>query len=463
MIVIPIPYRDPAEVFRAFAGDPCAALLDGGAGGPRSCPRAGAVCYIAADPYRTLCATRSGVRVDGCEAGGDPFSVLERELARHKAELNGSPAPFAGGAIGYFGYELAGWLERLPPPRPDPLDLPLMVVGLYHAVAAFDPIRERAWVVGWDDQARPAAARLAHRLASAAVAAPPSAPRPAAARAVPRWQPGLSRGEAEGHIRRILDYIHAGDIFQANYTQRFSAVRPQGSDDFEIYRRLRALSPAPRALFLRCGELSVASASMELFLRLDAGGRIETQPIKGTRPRHPDPARDAALAHDLTASVKDHAENLMIVDLMRNDLGRVCQTGSVRVPRLAALESFASVHHLVSAVEGRLRRGVTAVDVLRATFPGGSVTGAPKIRAMEIIRELEPTPRGVYCGCAGWIGFDGAMDMTMMIRTLTLAPAIALAQAGGGIVADSDPAAEYDECMVKIAPLLRSLAEEAPP
>lgn len=444
----PVPYRDPIAAFLPFALDHHAALFDRGAvqDGQR-------FSTIAADPARVISATRGGVFVDDEKVSGDPFSVLAQELTKIRCPAwPDLPAPFVGGVAGFFGYELGGFLERLPPPRPDRLDLPLMVAGVYDTVAVFDHRARRAWVVSHAADADAKAARLASRLAQAPEVPPPLDWTPGAS-----WQAELGRAAVEANIQRVIEYIYAGDIFQANYTQRFTASRPPQLGDFDIYRRLRALSPAPFATFLRCGPLSIASATPERFLRLDPDGRVVAEPIKGTRPRHADPARDAAQAEELRGSVKDHAENLMIVDLMRNDLGRVCDIGSVRVPQLCALETFASVHHLVSRVEGRLRAGLGPVDLLRATFPGGSITGAPKIRAMEIIHELEPAPRGAYCGCLGWIGADGAMDMSMTIRTLTLAGDTIVAQAGGGIVADSDPSAEYEESMVKIAPLLRAV------
>jgi len=240
--------------------------------------------------------------------------------------------------------------------------------------------------------------------------------------------------------------------------QRFIGSLPEGLPPFTVYRRLRALSPAPFAAYLMCGEgRAVASASPERFLHLEADGRIQTRPIKGTRPRGATPEEDADLADTLLTSDKDRAENLMIVDLLRNDLSRVSTFGSVRVTGLCLLESYANVHHLVSVVEGRLMAGLGPVDLLRATFPGGSITGAPKIRAMEIIAELEPTRRGPYCGSIAWLGFDGAMESSIVIRTITMNDAVALAQAGGGIVADSDPAAEYDETITKAQALLDSL------
>jgi para-aminobenzoate synthetase component 1 len=377
--------------------------------------------------------------------------------------LSAVPTPFAGGAIGYLGYELGGVLERLPQPKHDTLDLPSMVIGFYDVVIAFDHVEHKAWIFssGFPEQNCEASAVRAEARADAIVKKLDAMSRQSAIpdwTARGTWRAGLERKEIERRIARVVEYIRAGDIFQANFTQRFEAACPKGLSDFMLYRRLRALNPAPFAAFMRSGNgLSIAGASPELFLRLRANGVVEAHPIKGTRPRVADSKRDAALADELRASEKDCAENLMIVDLMRSDLSRVCETGSVYVPQLHELESFASVHHLTSVIMGRMQDGKGPVDLLRASFPGGSITGAPKIRAMEIIYELETAPRGIYCGCLGWIGFDGAMDMSMTIRTLTISGDTILAQAGGGIVADSDPAAEYEESMVKIAPLLQAV------
>jgi len=451
MFIRPIPYRDPVAAFAAFVDAPFAALLDSATTGPQA-----RFSYIAANPYRVIGATKNGATVDGRAVDCDPFAALERELQQHAIEKEDAPVPFAGGAVGFLGYELGGRLERLPAPRADAVNLPQMTVGFYDTVIAFDHVEQAAWIISRGADAKAHAEILGQKLAQVPMQLP-----------VPdwtnrgEWRAELSRDDVEARIAKIIDYIHAGDIFQANFTQRFHSRRPQGLDDFMLYRRLREINPAPFASFMRCGEsFSIASASPERFLRLDHDGAIEARPIKGTRRRDFDPTRDTLLARALQESAKDHAENLMIVDLMRNDLSRVSELGSVRVPQLCELESFASVHHLTSVVIGQLRKGLGPVDLLRASFPGGSVTGAPKIRAMEIIHELEPAPRGVYCGCMGWIGFDGAMDMSMAIRTMTIKDDQILAQAGGGIVADSNPAAEFDESMIKIAPLLRAVSGE---
>jgi para-aminobenzoate synthetase component 1 len=333
-------------------------------------------------------------------------------------------------------------------------------------VIAVDGRERRAWICssGHPEPAGPArraraAARaraIEERLRSARPLGPPAAPRRPA-----EVTSSFTRPAYEAAVAEVIERILAGDIFQANLSQRFAAELPEGLAPIDLYRRLRERNPAPFASFLRLGDAAIASSSPERFLRL-AGRRATTSPIKGTRPRDPDPERDRALADQLLASEKDRAENVMIVDLLRNDLSRVCRDGSVDVPSLCRLERFATVHHLVSTVTGDLRPGLTAVDLLAACFPGGSITGAPKIRAMEIIAELEPTRRGPYCGAIGYLGFDGAMDSSVVIRTFAMRGGRVTFNAGGGIVADSDPAAEYDETMAKAGALLSALGAEPP-
>ncbi len=460
--VRPIPYGDPAAAFHAFADQPGAVLLDGAAPAPTHADGRGRYAYIAADPFRTVVCAGGETLVDGRPAGVDPFAALDRELKRFPAAAVAGLPPFQGGAVGYLGYELSRHLEKLPPPSAEGARLPDMSVGLYDTVAAFDTRLRQAWIVAIDVGAFDAsldrapadarAARMAARIS--AEPAPPAVDWTAAG----AWTPELDKNAFEAIVAKAIDYIHAGDIFQANLTQRLLGRMPAGLAPLMLYRRLRELSPAPFAAYLALGRgRAVASASPERFLSLDAQGRVATRPIKGTRPRGRDAAEDKALARELMASEKDRAENLMIVDLLRNDLSRVCRLGSVEVSELFRLESFANVHHLVSEVRGTLFPNMGAVDLLRATFPGGSITGAPKIRAMEIINELEPARRGVYCGSVLWVGFDGSMDSSIVIRTLVVDGSTVVAQAGGGIVADSDPAAEYQETMDKAWPLLNSL------
>lgn len=413
-------------------------LLDSG----RTDPRLGRHAYIAVRPYRTL------------EAGeGDPFTQLAAELGAFSPLPSEAPLPFAGGAVGLFGYELGRRLERAPARHgAGPTE---MAVGLYDVVAGFDLVTRRAWVMAARPEARRRAEAMVERLRAVAALPPPAPPPPL------RCRPELGWDEYLLCVRKIIDYIHQGDVFQVNFTQRFLADRPTDLRDFDLYRRLRALNPAPFGAFLRLGgDMTLASASPERFLSLDRHGRIEARPIKGTRRRSLSDEEDRAIAAELAACGKDRAENLMITDLLRNDIGRVAKIGSVRVPALCAVESYATVHHLVSVIEGELREGLGPVDLLRAAFPGGSVTGAPKVRAMEIIDELEPAARGAYCGAVGWIGFDGAMDTSIVIRALALTGSQIVAQAGGGIVAESDPQAEYAEMRAKVAPALAALGVE---
>lgn len=362
--------------------------------------------------------------------------------------LPGLP-PFQGGVAGFLGYEYGRRLERLPPPRTDDLRLPDAWLGAYAWVIAWDHEAGRAWGIAQEG----AAARLHEVVARLEGGSGRddhrTRPAPAAIRS------GFSRAEYEAAVERVRQYILAGDIFQANLSQRFEAEWP--GDAFDFYRALATVNPAPFSAFFRGNGFAIASASPERFLQVDPDGGVETRPIKGTRPRGATPAEDARLAAELLASAKDRAENVMIVDLLRNDLSRVCRPGSIEVPALYALERHPTVHHLVSVVTGRLEEGRTAVDLLRAAFPGGSITGAPKVRAMEILAELEPVARGVYCGSIGWLGYSGAMDTSIAIRTVTLHGGRALFHAGGGIVADSVPALEYQETLDKAAGIRRAL------
>jgi para-aminobenzoate synthetase component 1 len=267
----------------------------------------------------------------------------------------------------------------------------------------------------------------------------------------------VSREEYEAAVGRVLDYIGAGDCYQVNLSHRFSTVLHE--EPWSLYERLRAVSPAPFAAYLDCGDHQVLSSSPELFLTI-AGREIVTQPIKGTRPRGATREADEAAAAELLSSAKDRAELLMIVDLERNDLGRVCEYGSVHVPELYHLESFANVHHLVATVHGRLRPEVTPLQAMRAAFPGGSITGAPKIRAMEIIEELEPVHRGIYTGAIGWVDGRGNGEWNIAIRTMVAKDGRVHFHAGGGVVADSEPAAEYEETLAKASGMLRALTRQ---
>ena len=449
-IVIPIPFRDPAAAFEPLAGHDMAVLLDSALPGAQ-----GRFSYIAYDPFRVIrCTSRPWtITVDGQHREDDAFTVLATELEQFSGGAISGLAPFLGGAIGFLSYELGGMLERLPAPKTTPFAHD-MAVGLYDTLAAFDMDKREAWVIARDLPGlpgRPDAMTRAKKLAAAMGTGPLRTPTPTPG----HWQAETSRSAYEAGVATTIEAIRAGDIYQANITQRFLAAIPEETDSYDLYLRLRAAAPAPFAAYFNAGNgLHILSASPERFLKTNADGVIETRPIKGTRPRGASPEADRTLAQELVASAKDRAENLMIVDLLRNDLARVCIPGSVAVPVLCGLETFPTVHHLVSVVTGQLRRDATAVDLLRAAFPGGSITGAPKIKAMEVIHAHEPGARGPYCGTIAWLGFDGAMDSSIVIRTLVRQGTSLVAQAGGGIVAESDPAREYEESVLKVNPLL---------
>lgn len=433
--VLDLPATDPVAVFASLADAPLAVLLDSAAkGDPRS-----RYSYIAADPVDILDADT-------------PFTALAARLeGRRRPAVAGLP-PFQGGIAGWLSYDLNRQLEHLPSPHPAAPAFPAARLGEFNAVAAFDHHLGKAWVIGEDN--------AAHHLRDRLLAAPPPAPLDWSIGSTAH--PDLSRDRYEADIAQVINYIRAGDVFQVNLAQRFTAPWPPGLSPFTLYRRMRARAAGPFSAFIAASDITLAAVSPERFVALDAAGRVETRPIKGTRPRGRDAASDAALAAELVASVKDRAENLMILDLMRNDLSRVCTVGSVAAPQRMALETYPAVHHLVSAVTGQIRPGLSAVDLLRASFPPGSVTGAPKVRAMEIIAELESAPRGPYCGAYGWFGADGAMDLAVAIRIAARMDGLAVIHAGGGITADSDPAAEYEETLVKAGPLLAALAGENP-
>lgn len=466
------PAPDPWSVARRLAHLPHLLFLD--SADPQH-PR-GRYSYVAAAPHHVR-------RGPAPAVGEDPFRGQRADLERFRLATIPELPPFQGGIAGLFGYGLNRSLERIPPSRFDEFGVPDLATAVYPWVVSFDHQQQRAWVVATGFPVIAAAARsdcareqiaqvlrwLGSSEASYRVTQPASAcPAVAAVDLCPQFPlpqdsgvtSNFRRADYEAAVRRAVEYIHAGDCFQVNLSQRLLA--PLRDEPLVLYERLRQRNPAPFAAYFDLGDFQILSASPERFLRLYPQGEIETRPIKGTRPRGHTPAADAALLHDLTTNPKDRAENVMIVDLLRNDIGKVCEWGSVRVPVVCEVESFRFVHHLVSEVRGTLRAGLGPFDLLAAAFPGGSVTGAPKVRAMEIIAELEPTARGPYCGCLGWIGFDGAMDTNILIRTFTAGRGWLQFPVGGGIVADSDPAREYEETLHKATGLLRSLQKSGP-
>jgi para-aminobenzoate synthetase component 1 len=424
----------------------------------------GRYSFIAADPIHRVVAQGAHVAIDGRPFSGSPFDALAHLLDLYPVAARPDLPPFQTGLAGYFGYGLRHQVEDVPAHARHDHGFPDLSVGYYDLVIAIDHAAGRAFIIAGghpapDAEARRRRAQARTDWALARLARRTALPAFSAAIDV---RPDLAPDRFRQMVRRTIDYIEAGDIYQANITQRFQAPLPAGFgetglDRLALYDALRRRNPATFAAFVDLGETAILSSSPERFLKVE-GGRVETRPIKGTRPRGADPAEDAALARQLLASEKDRAENLMIVDLLRNDLGRVAKIGSVKVPVLFGLESYTTVHHLVSVVTAELAAGRSAVDLLRAAFPGGSITGAPKIRAMEIIAELEPTARGPYCGAIGYLAATGAMDTNIAIRTLLIDGARISFQVGGGIVADSDPEAEYQETLVKARALIETLA-----
>ena len=443
VVQLPADWRDPVEVLSAFADEPFAVgLVSGGAG------EAGRWSYVARDPDATLLLTPDDPR--------NPFATLA-ELAGPVQPRDPDGPPFQGGVVGLAAYELGDRIEALGLARQP--DWPDLAAARYSAVLAFDSVERRVLAIGRGEDA--AAARARARAALAWLEAPPRPPSHGPLTA------GLVEGDGgayEAAVAQVVTRIRAGEIFQANIARAWGGELSPDARPFDLLARLAAQSAAPFAAYLRLPGLALVSNSPERFLQVR--GRLAlTQPIKGTRPRGASPAQDAAFAAELLASEKDRAENLMIVDLMRNDLARVCAPGSVRVPALCALETFANVHHLVSTVTGRLAQGRGAADLLAAAFPPGSITGAPKVQAMKVIASLE-SPRGPYCGSLFWLGFDGDLDSSVLIRTAACVETAAgwrvEARAGAGLVEGSDPVAEREETAAKIAAIARALTEPCP-
>lgn len=421
---------EPAHAFSAASHLPGAVLLESQSPGGRW-------SIICIEPFEVL-------RSTGAES---PFDAL-RDVLRSYPLAHNSVAQFAGGAVGYFGYGLRTRLEDVPASAADDWNMPDCWMGLYDSAIVFDhresAITINACMFSGEHDAKRRMARLEDLVRHAGLDANEHIRRehPRAASS------SFTRAGYCAAVNRVKEYIAAGDVYQVNISQRYES--PLDISAWDMYLLLRERNPAPFAAYLNLGDFQVVSSSPELFLKLDPVSRlVVTKPIKGTRPRHPDPAKDQELISELVHSEKDQAENVMIVDLERNDLGRVCEIGSVAVPELASVESYPNVHHLVSTVTGRLRRECDAVDLLKACFPGGSITGAPKIRAMEIIHELEPVPRGVYTGSIGYLGFDGSVNLSIVIRTAVVKDGVCRFHVGGGIVADSDPEMEYQETLDK--------------
>jgi para-aminobenzoate synthetase component I len=454
-----IAWRDPFDAARRLAERPGFAFLDS------ALPHAslGRYSYIGIEPFGIFASVAGLTTWNGAPLTEPPLEALRSLLAQFTFEP--APAglpPFRGGAIGAIPYDF-GWrldgLELRGRPHPEGRD-PLHF-SFYDSVLAFDHAQQRAFVFssGFPEsdllkrQAR-AVQRLDDMLAALEKTPAPAPSLPA----IDGWTSNFTQPAYHAAVEQVRTHILDGDIYQANISQRFTANLPEGFSPFAFYTALRAANPAPFAAYLTCGDIIIASSSPELLLR-KRGGDIETRPIKGTIARSPDETEDALRRETLLASEKDRAENIMIVDLLRNDLSRVSEPFSVEVPVLCGLESYAGVHHLVSVVTGHLSEGKDALDLIATCFPGGSITGAPKRRAMQIIAAIEQIPRGYYCGAIGYLGFDGAMDLNIAIRTAVMKDGEVQIQAGGGITRLSEPEAEYDETFAKVKRLFAAFAE----
>lgn len=434
-------YREPAKLALRLDGQRALTVLESG----QRAEQRGSYSFIACNPSTTIESRGGKTYCNGVHLKEPALQILDEVLkARSFTHVEDLP-PFQGGVAGYIGYDYGRVLDAgvdvsdFPNPAPD------LSLHVYDAVLAFDHLQERAWIISTTgEQAADNLELLLKQPARALGRAELSG-----------WTSNFTRETYEAAVQKTVDYILAGDIFQANISQCFSASIDAGFDALAYYRNLRAKNPAPFSAYLNYGDVKITSSSPERLLSI-VDGHIEARPIKGTRKRVADPELDAALVADLLASRKDRAENVMIVDLLRNDLSKVCKLRSVKVPVLCGLESYTSVHHLTSVVVGEMRPEQSIGDVIAAAFPGGSITGAPKIRAMEIIAEIEQQARGIYCGSIGYFGFNGRVDLNIAIRTVMFAGGVAKFQGGGGITARSEPGPEYDETLVKVARIMES-------
>ena len=432
----PIAYRCPLTVLSLFEQEKGTIFLGSGL----EHPDFGRYSYIAVDPleFYTLKDNRTE----------DIAAKLKSILKTHAQPLIPDLPPFQGGLAGAFAYEFYRYIEDVNIHTFDDINVPDMAIGLYDVVISFDHQERKAWIVSTSGRDR--LDYFVHRMESIATEASCRAPgsSPGVNSKSFALSSNFTQPEYEAAVQTVIDYILAGDIFEANLSQRFEAPLPPNFSPFDCFTHLYNTNPAPFAAYLNLGDTQILSISPERFIRLSQN-HVETRPIKGTCRRGATLEEDKALAEALKKSEKDIAENIMIVDLLRNDLSKVCKDHSVEVTQLCGVETYANVHHLVSVIKGKLKQEHDAIDLLWATFPGGSITGAPKIRAMQIIAEMEKINRGIYCGSIGYIGCNGEMDTSIAIRTATVKDSRIYFQAGGAIVADSDPRSEYEETITK--------------
>jgi len=457
-----IPYVDPQEIFTVFYQRSWSMWLDSSDASQGSAMRS-RYSFIAVDPFDTLICREGRVYFSGeILPDIDIFTALKNSLSKFSLlSIEGLP-PLQTGLVGMWSYDLCHEIEPVPLPSHNDINFPQVAVGLYDLVIAFDHHLKKTWMISsgfpyLDDKKRLTHAKQRLLWLKEQLKTFVDLPqRPLISDL--DIQSNFDQAYYKRAVKNAIEYIKAGDIFEVNLSQRFSAVLPKNYDPYALYLDLRQANHAPFSAYIHFDQYTIASASPERFLKL-SDRRVETRPIKGTRPRGNTEAEDKSLANELLCSDKDRAENIMIVDLMRNDLSRVCRDDSLRVTQLCAIETFKNVHHLVSAVEGDLSDNMTAVDLLAHSFPGGSITGAPKVRAMQIIAEIEQIARGPYCGSIGYISFHGDMDLSIVIRTFVVHDDLLTFHGGGAIIMDSDPAAEYAESCMKVAALRNVLTQ----
>ena len=443
----------PVSAYLKVARPPYSFLLESVEGGER----VARYSFIGTDPFEVI-KTGHGQK-DGAV---DPMTVVQKALSRYKVVEEPGTVRFDGGAVGYLSYEAVRYFERLPSPDKDPLAVPEAVFMLCDTFLVFDHVRHKIRVVSHahldgdiEKAYREAAARIEEIVRR--LGEPLKAPRRSGEHApAAQFKSNMTRAHYDRALRRISEYIYAGDCIQVVFSQRFS--RKTDAHPLEVYRALRGINPSPYMFYFDLGEFQVVGASPEMLLRC-VDGKLEYHPIAGTRPRGATPQQDAALAEELLADEKERAEHIMLVDLGRNDVGRVSKPGTVKVTQFMDIERYSHVMHIVSHVTGELAEGMTCYDALRSCFPAGTVSGAPKIRAMEIIAELEPEKRGFYSGAVGYFSFSGNMDTCIALRTMLIKDGVAYLQAGGGIVADSKADAEYQETVNKASALMRAIEQ----
>lgn len=426
-------------------------------------PKIARYSFIGFEPYSTL-RVKNGRHASGEVLSKNPLSILQGELNRYVQRPDPSLPPFQGGAVGLLSYDFVRYLEHLPSIARDDLEIPDADFMLVDRLMAFDHVEKKAWIVvcpgarhggdDWSEAFDEAEAAIAEIARAASLGSAAGAPLLSGSKRIEIVYELAMEGYTD-MVRRAKEYIAAGDIFQANLSLRVSAfigsLRP-----WNLYAALRGINPAPFAAYMDMGDYVIASSSPERLLRV-SDGVVETRPIAGTRPRGKDSEEDTLMRAELLLSEKERAEHIMLIDLERNDIGRVCDYGSVEVDELMITEDCSHVMHIVSNVRGRLNGGRSAVDAVRAVFPGGTITGVPKVRCMEIIEELEPLRRGPYTGSIGYIGFSGGVDFNIVIRSFAIKNETAYVQAGAGIVADSEPEREYREALKKAEALIKTL------